>query len=144
MSFLKLRNGLPRARCLALVALLLAPASGAAPRDIAREFPFDQELLLDTPPMRGSKRVPMLEIAANGTVLIDLWCNSVQGQIVVVEDTITIMTGPRTDRSCPPESMRGDEQVLSSLLQVTNWRRESDAVLLLVGPQTLRFRKATN
>ena len=137
-------NGLPRAGSLALALLLLAPASGAAARDIAREFPFDQELLLDTPPMRGSKRVPMLEIAANGAVVIDLWCNSVQGQIVVVEDTITIMTGPKTDHSCPPERARGDEEVLSSLMQVTNWRRESDAVLLLVGPRTLCFRKATN
>ncbi len=139
-----LGNWLFRAGYLALGLALLAPASGAAARDIAREFPFDQELLLDTPPMRGSKRVPMLEIAKNGAVLIDLWCNSVQGQIVVVEDTITIMTGPQTDRSCPPERARGDEEVLSSLMQVTNWRRESDAVLLLVGPRTLRFHKATN
>lgn len=139
-----LGNRLLRAGYLALVLPLLVPASGIAAGDIAREFPFNQELLLDTPPMRGSKRVPMLEIAANGAVVIDLWCNSVQGQIVVVEDTITIMTGPKTDRSCPPERVRGDEEVLSSLLQVTNWRRESDAVLLLVGPRTLRFHKATN
>lgn len=139
-----LGNRLLRAGYLALVLPLLVPASGIAAGDIAREFPFNQELLLDTPPMRGSKRVPMLEIAANGAVVIDLWCNSVQGQIVVVEDTITIMTGPKTDRSCPPERVRGDEEVLSSLLQVTNWRRESDAVLLLVGPRTLRFHKAMN
>jgi len=99
--------------------------------------------MLDTKPMRGSKRVPMLEIARDGAVLIDLWCNSVQGHIVVVEDNITVLTGPKTNRTCPPERARGDEEVLSSLMQVTNWRREGDAVVL-IGPQTLRFRKATN
>jgi hypothetical protein len=133
---------LMRVGCLALV--LAMAAGGIAPaRDIMKEFPFDEELMLDTPPMRGSKRVPMLDIAANGAVLIDLWCNSVQGQIVIVETRISILTGAKTNRSCPPERARGDEEVLSSLMQVTTWRREGDAVVL-VGPQTLRFRKATN
>ena len=143
MSFLGLQVGWLRAGCLALALSLIAPGTSAAARDITKEFPFDQGLLLDTPPMRGSKRVPMLEIARNGAVLIDLWCNSVQGHIVVVEDTITVLAGPKTDRPCPPERARGDEEVLSSLMQVTNWRREGD-VVVLVGPQTLRFRKATN
>ncbi len=137
-----LRFGWFCAGCLGLVLAMVAGVSAWA-RDIAKEFPFDQELLLDTPPMRGSKRVPMLDIAANGAVMIDLWCNSVEGQIVVVDSTISILTGPKTNRACPPERARGDEEVLSSLMQVTNWRREGDAVVL-IGPQTLRFRKATN
>lgn len=33
-------------------------------------FPFDRELMLDTAPMRGSKRIPILEIAANGAASI--------------------------------------------------------------------------
>lgn len=134
--------GLRRLGAIIALAAALAPAAALA-RDIAKEFPFDQELMLDAKPMRGSKRVPMLEIAPDGAVLIDLWCNSVQGHIVVVQDNITVLTGPKTNRTCPPERALGDEEVLSSLMQVTNWRREGDAVVL-IGPQTLRFRKATN
>lgn len=109
----------------------------------AETFPFDEELLLDAKPMRGSKRVPMLDIRAGGAVLIDLWCNSVQGQLVVAADTITVLTGPKTDRTCTPERLRGDEEVLSALEQVTTWRREGEDVVL-VGPQSLRFHRATN
>ena len=125
------------------VAVSLTALTLDRPLAAAEGFPFDQELLLDAKPMRGSKRVPTLDIRANGEVLIDLWCNSVQGQLVVAADTITVMTGPRTDRSCPPERLRGDEEVLSALQQVTNWRREGDA-LVLIGPQSLRFYRATN
>ena len=125
------------------VAVSLTALTLDRPLAAAEGFPFDQELLLDAKPMRGSKRVPTLDIRANGEVLIDLWCNSVQGQLVVAADTITVMTGPRTDRSCPPERLRGDEEVLFALQQVTNWRREGDA-LVLMGPQSLRFYRATN
>jgi heat shock protein HslJ len=118
-------------------------ASGPPSRAAERQFPFDQELLLDAKPLRGSKHVPSLEIAADGTVSIDLWCNSVQGQMVVVEDTITVLTGAKTDRSCAPERVRGDEQILSALNQVTTWRREGD-VLVLIGPQMLRFYPPSN
>jgi heat shock protein HslJ len=141
MKTLGLEIGLRRAAEVGLVlsALVAGASAGAA----ERQFPFDQELLLDAKPMRGSKHVPSLEIAANGAVSIDLWCNSVQGQLVVVENTITVLTGPKTDRSCPPERARGDEQMLSVLTQVTTWRREGED-LVLVGPQTLRFRPPTN
>jgi heat shock protein HslJ len=134
-----------RLRRLVCLAVVMAAASVAtAPaQEIMQEFPFDQELLLDAAPLRGSKRVPMLDIAANGAVMIDLWCNTVEGQIVVIETTVAILTGSKTNRSCTPERIRGDEEVLSSLMQVTRWRREGDAVVL-IGPQTLRFRKATN
>jgi heat shock protein HslJ len=135
--------GWRRACC---AAILLAVAALAALDRIAaaqEPFPFDQELLLDVAPMRGSKRVPMLDIREGGAVLIDLWCNSVQGQLVVAANTITVLTGPKTDRSCTPERVRGDEEVLSALEQVTTWRREGDAVVL-IGPQKLRFHRATN
>lgn len=136
-----------RALCAGLVLSALAGALAGAlpgkPAVAAEGFPFDQELLLDTKPMRGSKRVPMLEIGPNGAVMIDLWCNTVQGQIVVAANTITVMTGPKTSRSCSPERERGDEEMISLLEQVTTWRREGDAVVL-IGPQSLRFRRATN
>jgi heat shock protein HslJ len=101
-------------------------------------FPFDSELFLDAQPMRGSKRIPNMDVAANGTIVLEMWCNRVDGQLVVAGDTITVMTGPATDRQCPAEQVRGDADLLSALGEVTNWRREGNA-LLLVGPKTLRF-----
>jgi heat shock protein HslJ len=124
---------------LAAVISTLSSDSAAA----AENFPFNDELLLDTKPMRGSKRVPMLNIRPDGVVLIDLWCNSVQGQFVVAADTITVLTGPKTSNTCSPERERADAEMLSWLEQVTNWRREGDA-LALIGPRTLRFGRATN
>lgn len=106
-------------------------------------FPFDRELLLDAPPIRGSKQVPSLDIAANGAAEIVLWCNTVRAQLVVAGDTITIVTGPKTERQCPPERMQGDDDMLSALTQATNWRRDGDA-LVLTGGRTLRFRMQTN
>lgn len=138
MPFCSLRKRGCVAALLILTSLLAAAAAAAENR-----FPANEELLLDTPPMRGSKQVPALQIGNNGAVMIDLWCNSVQGQIVVVEDTIAILMGPKTDRACPPERARGDEEMLSWLSQVTTWRREGDNVVL-IGPRTLRFVKATN
>jgi len=122
-------------------ATMLLLAIGAAAADSA--FPFGHELLLDAKPMKGSRRLPALDIRANGAAEIDLWCNSVQGQIVVSQDTITITTGEKTERQCEPERMRGDDDMLSALSQVTNWRLQGDT-LILNGPRTIRFRMETN
>ena len=122
------------------VAMGAASASAAAAQS---EFPFGQELLLDAPPMKGSKRVPSLDIAENGLADIELWCSSVKGQLVVAGDTITILTGQKTERSCTPERMRGDDDVLAALTEVTNWRRNGE-FLVLSGPRTMRFRMPTN
>ena len=81
--------------------------------------------------MRGSKRVPMLGIKPDGAVLIDLWCNSVQGQLVVAANTLTVLTGPRTNNSCAPERERADAEMLNALEQVTNWRRDGNDVVLI-------------
>jgi hypothetical protein len=124
-----------------LVAAALIVMSGAAADD--REFPFDSELLLDVEPMRGSKRVPGMDIAGNGAATIDLWCNSVQAQLIVAGDTVTILTGPLIARDCPPERAQRDEEMLAALAQVTSWRREG-SILVLGGGPTLRFRKQTN
>jgi heat shock protein HslJ len=107
------------------------------------DFPFGRELLLDTRPMKGSKRIPGLATEANGTATIDLWCNSVQGQLVVAADTITIITGEMTTRQCPPDRAQGDEDMLAALNQVTNWRFDGN-MLVLTGGQTMRFRLTTN
>jgi heat shock protein HslJ len=119
-------------------------ASGLVPAVSAQsEFPFGREFLLDTPPMRGSKHVPSIEIGDKGNADLDLWCNSVKVQLVVAGDTITILTGPKTDRSCSPERMQGDDDVLNALTSVTNWRLEGD-VLVLIGTRTMRFRAQSN
>ncbi len=49
------------------------------PAVAARRFPMDVDLLLDAQPMKGSKRVPIVEIDEDGTAIIDLWCDRVEG-----------------------------------------------------------------
>jgi heat shock protein HslJ len=130
----------------AALALALGAAATAlrAPAVVAQsEFPFGSELILDVQPMKGSKRVPMLDIDPKGLAEIDLWCNSVKGQMVVARDTITILTGEKTARTCPPERAQADDEVLGALNEVTNWRREGD-ILVLIGTRTMRFRLQTN
>jgi heat shock protein HslJ len=133
-----LRRAAPALALGAAATACLAPAVAAQ-----SEFPFGRELLLDARPMKGSKRVPMLDIDEKGLAEIDLWCNSVKGQMVVAGDTITILTGEKTERSCPPERTQADDDVLSALNEVTSWRREGD-VLVLIGTRTIRFRLQTN
>jgi heat shock protein HslJ len=109
-----------------------------------RQFPFDSELILDTAPMRGSKKIPNMDVAANGAIVLEMWCNRVEGQFVVVADTVTVLTGQPTQRSCPPERADGDERLLAALAQVTNWRRNGDTLELLGPPRPLCFRLPTN
>ena len=120
-------------------AFLLA----VAPRLFAQTFPYGTELVLDADAMRGSKRIPVLDIAANGTAEIDLWCNSVKAQLIVAANTITIITGNMTARQCPPDRARADDELLDALNQATNWQMEEGA-LVLTGGKTLRFRVQTN
>jgi heat shock protein HslJ len=127
-----------------IVAFGMALTVAFAGETFARsEFPFGKELFLDARPMKGSKRIPIIDVSENGAAAIDLWCNSVQAQLVVVNDTITVLTGQQTDRACPPERARGDQEIMDALQQVTNWRREGDSVVL-IGPRTLRFRLPTH
>jgi heat shock protein HslJ len=124
---------------------LCASIGGVAGISLAAEteFPFDGELRLDANPMPGSKRVPAMDIAANGTIVLEMWCNRVEGQVVVAADTITVMTGQPTDRSCPPARTAADADLLAALTEVTNWRRQGDTVVL-TGRRTLHFRVPTN
>jgi heat shock protein HslJ len=122
----------------ALQFALYDPA-GAADQD----FPYDREMMLDANPMRGSKKVPVLEIDSNGNAGIDMWCNQVRAQFVIAADTITILPGARTGRACSPERERGDDELLAALTEVTNWRRSGDK-LELIGPKRLRFLLFTN
>jgi heat shock protein HslJ len=127
----------------ALGLVLGVMMASTAASEARTDFPFGKELLLDSRPMKGSKRIPILDIQDNGTAAIDLWCNSVRAQFVVVNDTVTVMTGEPTNRTCPPERAQGDQDMMDALTQVTNWRREGDS-LVLIGPRTLRFRLQSN
>ena len=125
-----------------LAVLGLAVLAGPAPGH-AEGFPFGRELLLDATPMRGSKKVPILDVGDAGTAEIELWCNSVKAQLVVAGDTITIITGETSARQCAPDRARADEDLLAALNDVTRWRMERSA-LVLTGSRTLRFRVPTN
>ena len=107
------------------------------------QFPFESEMLLDVRPLPGSKRVPILEILANGRAMIDLWCRSGEGQAEVTGDTIRLALGPLAEQSCTPERRQRDEELAAALSQVTQWRRKED-VIILVGPTELRYRLSTH
>src|SRR5438876_6598284 len=77
---------LPAAATVLLMTTVIAFAQG--------EFPFDRELLLEARPLPGSKRVPILEIGADGRAQIDLWCRSGAGQVVVSGATINHARSP--------------------------------------------------
>ena len=125
--------------------LLVAAAlvCSAAVVSHAQQAPFEGEFLLDARPMPGSRRIPNLDVAANGTIALEMWCNRVEGQVVIAGDTITVITGQPTDRGCSPERARADTDLLDALSGVTNWRRQGDSVVL-IGPKTLRFKVPTN
>ena len=107
------------------------------------EFPFGRELLLDTQPMKGSKRIPGIEIDSDGMAAIDLWCNTMQGRAMVSVDAISISTGEKTDRPCAPERAQADDDLAAALAQVTHWRWEGES-LVMDGAKELRFRLHTN
>jgi hypothetical protein len=107
------------------------------------DFPFDRELLLDARPMKGSKRLPSLEVEANGAATIELWCSSAQARIVVIGEGITISPGEKSDRQCTPERGQADDQLLETLSQAAGWRWDGEN-LVLTGAKELRFRVQTN
>jgi hypothetical protein len=121
-----------------ILAMSFGPAVSAE-----ESFPFDHELMLDAAPMRGSKRIPIIEISENGAASIQLWCASVRGRAKVGADSITIVAGETPPVQCGPERQIGDANLLGALAQVTSWRRRGDVIELL-GATKLRFRLMTN
>jgi heat shock protein HslJ len=124
----------------AVVAAAFAPPAQAQ----AEAFPFGRELLLDVAPLRGSKKVPILDIGDGGSAEIELWCNAVKAQLIVAGDTITIIAGEASTRQCTPDRARADEDLLAALNEITNWRMDRSALVLTGGSRTLRFRTQTN
>jgi META domain len=120
-----------------VVTVFLAPAAAGD------TFPFGTTLMLDAAPMRGSKRIPMLEIAENGVASVDLWCASARAQAVVADNSISISPGDLQNTQCEPDRQSRDAELLAALAQVTNWRRNGEVVEFL-GATPLRFRLMTN
>jgi heat shock protein HslJ len=116
--------------------IVLAGVSAGIAAD--RGFPYDSVLLLEAKPMKGSKRIPVLQIESRGETSIDLWCNSVTARLVVVDNTITIILGSPTQKQCEPDRMQADDDLMAALEQVATWRRQDD-LLVLQGERSLRF-----
>jgi heat shock protein HslJ len=107
------------------------------------DFPLGGELFLDARPVPGSKRIPNIDIAEDHSFVLEMWCNRVEGQLVIAGDTITVVAGPPTERPCTSPLAQRDADLIAALNAVTNWRRAGED-LLLVGPSTLRFKGATH
>ena len=93
--------------------------------------------------MKGSKRVPIVEIDEDGTVIIDLWCDRVEGRAQVSGATITITPVSRAGANCPADRAQADDDMIDALQQITGWQRTVDGVVL-IGPRMLNFRLPTN
>jgi heat shock protein HslJ len=133
----------PAGRVAAPLAALMVLAGVCAVTAAEGSFPYDSTLLLEARPMKGSKRVPILQIEPRGEASIDLWCNTVAAQLVVVDNTITVILGATTEKQCDPDRMQADQDLQAALQQVTTWRRQDD-LLVLQGERTLRFHVSTN
>ncbi len=107
-------------------------------------FPFDRDLVLDARAMRGSKRVPVLAIGADGRAQIDLWCKRGEGQASIAANAITIVVGTMNDEPCTADRVQADDEMLAALAGVTGWSQRGDVVTLNGGAKPLRFRLATN
>jgi len=139
MSFLREHPAALLIACLAVAVTTFA----IAPATAQKAFPFDAELRLEARPLPGSKRLPWLQFSTNGAVDIDLWCVTGRGQAVIVDQTITILPTSLRDNQCSPELLQMDKEFLSRLTEVKSWRWEG-FLLVLEGPQVLRWRPASN
>jgi heat shock protein HslJ len=133
--------------CAAFAAAMIAPALTQP----LEQFPFDQELLLETPPMRPGKRMPSLTVERNGNAVIDLWCKSVPAHVEFSDNGMKIETPALPDDlpqmqsngQCTPPRMAADVALLEKFTQVTSWQREGNSVIL-AGPERLKFSAPAN
>lgn len=106
-------------------------------------FPFDRELTMNARPMSGSKRLPTLEIAADGAAKVGLWCYDGKGQFIVVGDAVSFIPGEVMPASCSDEQKQRDNALLNEMMQVTAWKMTGE-VLTLIGPRNLEYCINTN
>lgn len=136
----------------ALAALtIVALASAFAPVLADDQFPFDQALVYDGAPMRPVKRMPSINVGADGRATVDLWCYTVPALVQTNGSAIHIETPPlptvlpqyMSAGQCSDARKQADADLLAALTQVTEWHAQGGK-LVLAGPTTLRFRASTN
>jgi heat shock protein HslJ len=140
-------------RFIASIALLAAMTALGGPgmAQPAEGFPFDQELLLNTAPMRPGKRMPSITIERNGNAVIDLWCKSVPAHVELSDTSIKIDVAAMPDElpqmqsngQCTPERMAADATLLEKFSGVTAWQREGGAIVFN-GAVRLKFSAPSN
>lgn len=142
--------------CAAIMLCCLAGIGVASAQDLHKDFPRDRELLLDAAPMRPSKRIPSLTLAADGRATFDLWCRSIAGRIEPAADGSLTVTAETPDLAqtplpemqgpgqCSDQRQQADLALLAALTQSNRWEATGEGVALTGGPQPLRFRPATN
>ena len=127
-----------RRLCAAAVLVAMAPALAHA-----QQFPFDQEMLLETPPMPGSRRVPILEVHPDGRATLDMWCHSAVAQIAISGSEFKLTFVSAKPGACNPDRIERDQALAKAIMEVTSWRRQND-IVTLVGPTSFRFRISTH
>jgi hypothetical protein len=148
MSFIRLIAGRRTFICGVFATGLLL---GSAPARTTDRFPFDQELVLDAAPMRPGKRMPILTVAPDGNAILDLWCRTVSARVELSDAAIKIEPSPVPQAlpemmgigQCTPERIQADQDLLDGYAQVTAWRNQG-AALVLMGPKPLKFRPPAN
>jgi len=127
-----------------VLALALAAAVfKAVPACAEDAFPFGFEMTLDAARQPGSKRLPTLEIGDSGEAILELWCKGGKGQFSVAGNTVIFVAGPLEDRACPPARAQADDELVASLSEAANWKRQGD-LISFIGSKPLRFRLNTN
>ena len=150
MRFFRLDSGRRFVGYAALLAAMTA-LDGEGRTQPADQFPFGQELLLDTAPMRPGKRMPSMTIERNGNAVIDLWCKSLPAHVEFSDSGMKIETPVLPDDlpqmqsngQCTPERMAADAPLLDKFAQVTAWQRENGSVVL-IGAERLKFSEPSN
>lgn len=127
-----------------LAAACAALVLSAAVTSAQEPFPFSSEMTLDAVPMRGSKRIPNIEIGQSGEVILELWCKGARGQFAVASDSIVFAPGQIDNRNCPADRAAADDALLASLSEVSTWKRQGQDLILSTGTKQLRFRLNTN
>jgi hypothetical protein len=122
------------------VAMALACAAPAA---WAQSFPFDQEMLLEAKRLPDSRRVPMMEIHADGKATVDLWCHTASAEVAISGSDIKFTFLSAQPQNCTQERIELDQQMGKALSEVTRWRRQGD-IVIFEGPTTFRFRLSTH
>jgi META domain len=135
-------SGMLRAFCLSALAtaaiVLVATAPGGA-----QSFPYDQEMLLETKPLPGSRRVPMMEVHPDGKASVDLWCHSAVATIAITGSEVKFDFVSAKPENCTPDRIELDQKMAKALLEVTSWRRQND-IVEFIGPTSFRFRISTH